>query len=330
MSKVSPNRRIERAGVNALRALLEEHNHLVQEIDGGADHGEDLFVMLVEHGRRTGHYVAIQVKSGKSYKRRRGYAIPVGDHRTDWLQSRIPVIGVVFDPAIRRLFWVNLSDKLVEEGNGRSWIDVSRESELRAETISSFVADLKRYIDKAEMRLYLDSKDVGSSVRAARIGIPLDSSKSSDGSNPIFSGIADFLLLHPLLRRRVWHSLVLLLVGSIMLLEWPLQYRFAERYMDFMPPWIWVGLLYYLALFVLVMIKAEWLANRFPIGLIRFLAWLCAFYLVLPFMMGDGQGFDMIWGRSWGALALILSHVVPISVGAYYVMVEMDRRRQRL
>ncbi|WP_327297749.1 DUF4365 domain-containing protein [Streptomyces sp. NBC_01197] len=69
MSTVRSSRRIERAGVNALRTLLEEDNHLVQEIDGGNDHGEDMIVNFTRHGKRTGYWIAIQVKSGKKYKR---------------------------------------------------------------------------------------------------------------------------------------------------------------------------------------------------------------------------------------------------------------------
>jgi len=69
VARVRSGRRTERAGVNALRSLLEAHDHLVQEIDGGVDHDEDLFLMLVRKGYRTGHVAAIQVKSGRKYKR---------------------------------------------------------------------------------------------------------------------------------------------------------------------------------------------------------------------------------------------------------------------
>ncbi|MEY9849751.1 hypothetical protein ABH940_006863 [Streptacidiphilus sp. BW17] len=138
MAKVSSRRRIERAGVNALRSLLEEHDHLVQEIDGGADHGEDLYVAVVREGRRTGHVVAVQVKSGQKYARARGYAIPVDDHREDWKQSRIPVIGVVYDLDRKQLFWTNLTQEL-RTGNDANWIHIPRTNELSRETIDRFI-----------------------------------------------------------------------------------------------------------------------------------------------------------------------------------------------
>lgn len=138
MAKVNSRRRIERAGVNALRSLLEDHYHLVQEIDGGADHGEDLYVTVVQEGRRTGHLMAVQVKSGQKYVRAQGYAIPVDDHREDWKQSRIPVIGVVYDLDSEQLFWINLTQELLA-GNTATWIRVPRTNELSAQTINGFI-----------------------------------------------------------------------------------------------------------------------------------------------------------------------------------------------
>ncbi|MFG2135687.1 DUF4365 domain-containing protein [Streptomyces sp. NPDC048650] len=82
-ARVPRSRSIERAGVNALRAFLEEHFQIVQEIDGGNDFGEDLFVMPTREGERTGSSIAVQVKSGDKYKRANGYAIPVDAHASD-------------------------------------------------------------------------------------------------------------------------------------------------------------------------------------------------------------------------------------------------------
>ncbi|WP_327066447.1 DUF4365 domain-containing protein [Kitasatospora sp. NBC_01302] len=144
MTRISPRRRIERAGVNALRSLLEDHDHLVQEIDGGADHGEDLYVAIVRDGRRTGHVVAVQVKSGKKYRRASGYAIPVEDHREDWTQSQIPVIGVVYDLDEGRLFWINLTKEL-RDGSAASWIQIPRENELSHKTICHFIASFEAF-----------------------------------------------------------------------------------------------------------------------------------------------------------------------------------------
>jgi hypothetical protein len=50
-------RRPGRAAVNALRTLLERHNHIVQEVDGQNDFGEDLHVPFTDDGEVTGDLV---------------------------------------------------------------------------------------------------------------------------------------------------------------------------------------------------------------------------------------------------------------------------------
>jgi hypothetical protein len=165
VATISASRKIERAGVNALRTLLEEHDHLVQEIDGGADHGEDLHVWFASEGRRTGHVIAIQVKSGQKYKRANGYAIPVADHRGDWKESRIPVVGVVYDRDEKRLFWINLTKEL-RRGSKATWIQVPRGNELIDGSLDGFIADLREFIDAQGMGLDGEDETEGQSLEA--------------------------------------------------------------------------------------------------------------------------------------------------------------------
>ena len=66
MPKVPETRRVGRMAVNEVRALLERNGHIVQEIDGGNDYGEDLHVTFVQDGQRTPDSVAVQVKGGVS------------------------------------------------------------------------------------------------------------------------------------------------------------------------------------------------------------------------------------------------------------------------
>ena len=75
--KVSANRVKERNAVNMTRALFEAAGHIVDEPGNGSDFGEDLVVSFVEHGRRTGAHVAVQVKGGVSYKLSKGYSVSV-------------------------------------------------------------------------------------------------------------------------------------------------------------------------------------------------------------------------------------------------------------
>ncbi|MET9529733.1 PQQ-binding-like beta-propeller repeat protein [Streptomyces sp. NPDC006649] len=149
MATVPPTRRIELAGVNALRTLLEDLDHVVHTVDGGADMGEDLIVDFTRGRKRTGRMIAVQVKTagGRSskYRRASGYAIPVGSHAGDWSTRPIPVIGVVYDMEAGRLFWVNLTKVLRAAPKPPRYVKVPFDAELSKETVEQFVAEIDAY-----------------------------------------------------------------------------------------------------------------------------------------------------------------------------------------
>ncbi|MFJ1797148.1 outer membrane protein assembly factor BamB family protein [Kitasatospora griseola] len=151
MATLPPNRRIELAGANALQTLLQDHDHVVHPIDGGADLGEDFHVAFTRGRKRTGRMMAVQVKTagGKSskYRRARGYAIPVDDHADDWRNHVLPVIGVVYDMEIRKLFWVNLTKVLNAATTAPRWVKVPPENHLCPGTIDRFIAEIEAYAD---------------------------------------------------------------------------------------------------------------------------------------------------------------------------------------
>ncbi|WP_406639597.1 DUF4365 domain-containing protein [Amycolatopsis sp. WGS_07] len=151
MPKVPNSRRPGRAAVNALRALLEQHNHIVQEVDGQNDFGEDLLVTFTEDGEVTGDLVKIQVKGGRSWRRADGYAVPVGDHGSTWADGNIPVLCVVHDPDTDSLYWANATKQLRSarrNGEALKTIIVSPDPELDDESIADFVAEVRRYLSR--------------------------------------------------------------------------------------------------------------------------------------------------------------------------------------
>ncbi|WP_234386052.1 DUF4365 domain-containing protein [Streptomyces lydicus] len=149
MPKVPESRRIGRMAVNELRALLERHGHIVQEIDGGNDHGEDLHVTFVQNERRTEDSVAMQVKGGVSTRTRRGHRVQVGDHGDNWRDGALPVLCVVHDPERGGLFWANATRQLRRAEALRKTaksIVVSRESALDDTNLSAFVQNMRHYL----------------------------------------------------------------------------------------------------------------------------------------------------------------------------------------
>src|SRR5262245_57492910 len=114
---IPPHRSTGKAGVNAARSLFEACNYVFQEVELGNDFGKDAYVDLV-HGREvTGLCVALQIKSGESFRRANGYAIPIEEHYSVWRYSSLPVAGIVYDPDVDTLFWCNIS-KYLEDLHG--------------------------------------------------------------------------------------------------------------------------------------------------------------------------------------------------------------------
>lgn len=118
--KLRTTRPTERAGVNAVRAFLEDRGCVVQEVDTANDFGKDLLVDLTEKNEITGQSIAVQVKSGISFFRNGIWGIPAkGVDLNTWLESSIPIFGIIFDPVASELHWMNLSAYVHEEMDAR-------------------------------------------------------------------------------------------------------------------------------------------------------------------------------------------------------------------
>lgn len=148
MAKVSKNRVIEREAVNKLKALLEQQNHVVEEIAGQNDFGEDLYLTFVETGRVTGDVAKIQVKGGATPRRANCYAVPVKHHADKWTDCNVPVICVVHDPGTDTLYWANATKQLRRARSKRETlrtIKIGSNARLDEQSMSIFVAETRRY-----------------------------------------------------------------------------------------------------------------------------------------------------------------------------------------
>ncbi|MET7633877.1 DUF4365 domain-containing protein [Streptomyces sp. NPDC005245] len=326
MSTVRASRKIERAGVNALRALLEDHEHIVQEIDGGNDHGEDMIVNFTRDGKRTPYWIAIQVKSGKKYKRANGYAIPVEDHFDDWRQSRIPILGVVYDMKKRELFWVNLTERLRPVDESPGWVQIANASPLNPETVEDFYTEVAAYAGDARMRIRAatEGEALTEAVRARKGLDPLTA------PNPLYEGLADIALQYEerlkSIRRNLFRSFPLLIVVTLMLWAWPYQIRFVEGSSD-MSAVLWVFNLYTFMLLMALTLFFEFRAGRVPIETGKWLWIIAANFFWLPIMDPDGdRGW---WGTFWVWAGIIVPSFGTKLVLLTFVGFAMDRKRKQ-
>ncbi|MBQ1124634.1 DUF4365 domain-containing protein [Streptomyces sp. B15] len=312
--------------MNAVRTLLEDHDYIVQEIDGGNDHGEDLHVLLTRGGNRTGHVLAIQVKAGRKYKRAKGYTIPVEDHFDDWRKSKIPVVGVVFDVDTRKLYWVNLTAELWKAQDAIKRVTVPRSSVLTSETMPDFVGAIEAYMDSTGTKL----RDFTLEEAFIAVSRALDGLDPNNVPNPLFEGWAELLFRHEAQARRIARLLLqvcpLLLLASLLAFEWPYQVRFVANYTD-LNPVLTVGSLYILISWMALTIFFELRAGRRPKETGNWLINICGLYLWIP-VMDNGGGPKWI-GGSLVAASVIISHFGLLTLLMFYILRELDRKKSR-
>ncbi|MFE5840218.1 DUF4365 domain-containing protein [Streptomyces niveus] len=149
MTTIPSGRRMEQAAVNAMRTLLQRHDHVVEEISGQNDYGEDLFVTFAEAGRVTNDVIKVQVKGGASWRRSYGYAVQVRQHSETWANGNVPVFCVVFDPDTEQLYWANATEQLRlggRRGCRPRTTKVPATAVLDDTTVASFVDKARAYV----------------------------------------------------------------------------------------------------------------------------------------------------------------------------------------
>jgi len=103
-----------RDGINYVRSLIERHNSTFQEIDIHNDLGNDAYVEFIAEENATGCCVALQIKSGPSYRTsadRYGFQAD-RDHFEYWASHTLPVLAVIFDPEKQKAVWVDITNHL--------------------------------------------------------------------------------------------------------------------------------------------------------------------------------------------------------------------------
>ncbi|MER5440458.1 DUF4365 domain-containing protein [Streptomyces sp. NPDC002790] len=246
MTKVPANRAVERIAVNETRALLERHGHIVQEVDGGSDYGEDLYVSFVDGGRRTGDLIAVQIKGGTSFRRATGYGVSTRKHADDWRRSNVPVLCVVYDPEMKALYWGNATRQLREakaDGVALKSIAIGEQDVLNDKTVHEFVRDTRRYLEISGSREREEFKAKVRLLSSVRDSLVLKDAPVGGHPNVYFERLALGMERNPKLV--LWGiGVLLLLVGCVFLtVMWPTLWWFAETYST-VSPWMWMTSLY--------------------------------------------------------------------------------------
>lgn len=106
-----------RQAVAAFNEFCLARRWLFTEVPEQTDFGKDGYLDFSEGGHLTGQCIAVQVKGGQSFRRSQGYVVRADvRRRTLWFTSTVPVFGIVWDPTIEKLFWLNLTAELQSKG----------------------------------------------------------------------------------------------------------------------------------------------------------------------------------------------------------------------
>jgi hypothetical protein len=134
------------AGILFVHQIVNECRSVFHQIHQEDDLGLDAYVEFFDDSSPSGEIIALQVKTGKSYKTSSGYRIPADrEHFMRWANFAIPIAGIVVDQEAGKAFWVNISDFLSQNPNliesGPYVIPVSEQNEF---DIESFGASFRR------------------------------------------------------------------------------------------------------------------------------------------------------------------------------------------
>ena len=97
-------------GINFVRSVVESGGSLFIKIEQESDLGVDALFEFIRDELPLNKQIAVQIKSGASYytAETEECAFPTGNHRTYWSSHPLPVFGIVYVPARKAAFWVNL------------------------------------------------------------------------------------------------------------------------------------------------------------------------------------------------------------------------------
>ena len=104
-------------GLNFVRTAVESGGSLFIKIEQENDLGVDALIEFIQNERPLNKQVAVQIKSGASYftAESNECAFPVRTHAEYWSKHPLPVYGIVYVPALRSAYWVNIKRFLQAE-----------------------------------------------------------------------------------------------------------------------------------------------------------------------------------------------------------------------
>lgn len=123
----------ERAGVHAVGQFFTGKLGWIFREQHESDFGIDAHVEVKEDGKASGQLTALQIKTGKSYLKKRGdsYVYRGSERHLDyWLNHPLPVVLLIHDPETGTTYWQKIEKSLCEVTDKGWSIEIPRRNVL--------------------------------------------------------------------------------------------------------------------------------------------------------------------------------------------------------
>jgi Domain of unknown function (DUF4365) len=145
--------------VNAFRDFSLDQGWVFTETPEQTDFGKDGYLDFSKGGELTGQCIALQIKGGVSFRIGGKYIIRAdGRRRTLWMDSTVPVFGIVWDPDTGGLYWIDLTSTL-RNGGLNARLEISSERRIDAGGLDDFLSAMWRSTTSSILGLAFGSDD---------------------------------------------------------------------------------------------------------------------------------------------------------------------------
>jgi len=150
LTQRNPNYKTEFSGVRHVQEVVQNMHSVYHQFLRENDQGNDCYIEFVQEGLATNYGVYVQIKSGGSYKDSKGYKIPCDKaHLEYWDRSLYHTVGIVYDPDIKKAFWVDISTYLKDNNHVLNQkhhsIRVDPTKEFSEKSFADFIAYFSRH-----------------------------------------------------------------------------------------------------------------------------------------------------------------------------------------
>lgn len=151
---------IDRVGVNAVESIILRELKWIFREQPISDWGIDAQIEITDGEQPTGKLIALQIKSGKSFFRKRNKKFIFygeGRHLRYWRNHSLPVLVVLHNPGTGLTIWQRIEEPLIRHGKDGNWsVEIPETQTLDRDAAVDLVKGVYDIAAIRKLRLALD------------------------------------------------------------------------------------------------------------------------------------------------------------------------------